>query len=170
MEQLVMNRRQAAAALAVTTLIPSLAFAAKNMGAAEKKHAERTLAAGAIALQTSKVAQQKAQNAWVKKFAGYEVAEQTTIAEVLKAAGASPSKPDESDTAAASKVEQASGAAFDIEYLTAQISGHEKLLQIQEEYIGSGKDAAHIAIAKLARGQIKEHIDLLQTIQKDLKV
>jgi hypothetical protein len=44
----------------------------------------------AIARQISKIAQDKAQNAWVKKFAGYEVAEQTTVSEVLKTAGAAP--------------------------------------------------------------------------------
>jgi putative membrane protein len=127
------------------------------------------LALGSIALQTSKIAEQKAQNAWVKKFANYEVAEQTTVAEVFKVAGATPGKSNEKDAAMVSKLEQASGAAFDIEYLTGQIEGHEKLLKIQEEYIASGKDMDHVGMTKLARGQIKEHIDLLQTIQKELK-
>jgi putative membrane protein len=45
--------------------------------------------------------------------------------------------------------------------LRAQIEGHQKLLRIQEEYLSSGKDIAHINLAKLARGQIKEHLQLL---------
>jgi putative membrane protein len=164
-----MNRRQAVT-VAIASLVPSLAFAQKaKIGAAEKKHAEMTLAAGSIALQTSKMAQQKAQNAWVRKFADYEVAEQTTIAEVLKEAGASPGKPEEKDAATVSRLEGASGAAFDIEYLSGQMEGHDRLLKMQEDYIAGGKNADHLAIAKLARGQIKEHIDLLETIQKELK-
>jgi putative membrane protein len=166
-----MNRRQAAASIAALALVPSASIAAaKAMGGPEKKHAEMTLAVGSIALQTSKIAQQKAQSAWVKRFANYEVAEQTTIAEILKDAGATPGKPNEKDAAMVSKLEQTSGAAFDIEYLTGQIEGHDKLLKIQEEYIANGKDPEQLAVAKLARGQIKEHIDLLQTIQKDIKV
>jgi putative membrane protein len=49
---------------------------ADAMGEAEQQHVKDTLATGTIALETSKIALQKAQNAWVKKFAEYEVAEQ----------------------------------------------------------------------------------------------
>jgi putative membrane protein len=87
------------------------------------------------------------------EFANYDVAEQTTMAEVLKDAGAESGKPDEKDAAIAKMLEHASGSAFDIEYLTGQIEGHAKLLKIQEDYIASGKDADHVGIAKLARGK-----------------
>jgi putative membrane protein len=165
-----MERRTLLLALLATATIPAIAHgASEKMGTAEMKHAEQTLTVGSVALDTSKVAQQKAQNAWVKKFANYEVAEQTTIAEILKQMGAAPGKPSEKHVAMLKKLQSASGPAFDAEYVSGQIEGHTELLKIQEDYIAAGKDVHHLATAKLARGQIKEHIDLLQTIQKELK-
>jgi predicted outer membrane protein len=110
----------------------------------------------------------KAKHPWVKKFAEFEVAEQETVAEVLKAAGAQPGKVDDKDTAAIKKLQEA-GDTFDRDYLAAQIDGHQKLLKIQETYISAGKDKEHVGMAKLARGQIKEHIELLKMIQKEAK-
>lgn len=168
-----MNRRNAltlvAASLAAPSLLTSTMSFAK-MSEAELEHAAQTLAAGSVALETSKVAQDKAENAWVKKFASYEVAEQSTIAEVLKSMGATPAKLTEKQTAMVAKAKEAkAGGGFDRDYVTAQIEGHNELLRIQETYISKGKDQATIGLAKLARGQIKEHLDLLATIQKDLK-
>jgi hypothetical protein len=54
------------------------------MGRAEAEHLEQTLAGGMVALQTSEIALQKAQNPKVKQFAQFERDEQTTLAEVLR--------------------------------------------------------------------------------------
>ncbi|WP_247360704.1 MULTISPECIES: DUF4142 domain-containing protein [unclassified Bradyrhizobium] len=51
------------------------------------------------------------------------------------------------------------GKEFEAAYVRAQTEGHQKLLRIQEDYLASGKDPAHINVAKLARGQIKEHVN-----------
>lgn len=166
-----MDRRNALTLLAVALAAPTVAYAKDaTMGDAEKEHAMQTLAAGSVALETSKIAEKKAEKAWVKKFAEYEVAEQTTIAEILKSMGATPAKLTEKQSAMIEKAKQATaGAAFDQGYLADQIAGHNDLLKIQDTYIGKGKNEANVNLAKLARGQIKEHIDLLQTIQKDMK-
>src|SRR3712207_5031112 len=57
---------------------------AAPMGQAEVQHLQETLATGTVALQTSEIALQKAQNPKVKQFAQFERDEQTTIAEVLR--------------------------------------------------------------------------------------
>jgi predicted outer membrane protein len=78
-----MDRRNALALLTIACVAPSLARAKEErMGEAEKEHATQTLAIGSVALQTAEVAEKNATNPWVKKFAQYEVAEQTTIAEI----------------------------------------------------------------------------------------
>jgi putative membrane protein len=172
-----MDRRHMLMALAVMAAAPTPALAQANrnastnskMGDAEMKHAQQTLTVGSVALETSRIAQKKAQNAWVKKFANYEVAEQETVAEVLKSSGASPAKMDDKHAAMMKKLQDASADAFDREYVMGQIDGHQELLRIQEQYISAGKDVAHVGMAKLARGMIREHLDLLQTIQKDMK-
>lgn len=167
-----MDRRNALTLLAIAVAVPTAARAAKQTtGEAEKEHAMQTLAVGSVALETAKVAQEKAQNAWVKRFAKYEVAEQTTIAEILKSMGATPAKLTEKQSGIIAKAKEAtSGPSFDDDFLANQLDGHRELLQIQETYIGKGKDDAAVNLSKLASAQIKEHIDLIETIRKDLKV
>jgi putative membrane protein len=160
-----MDRRTVIALLAATTTLPGAAFA-RSESSAETEHAERTLAIGTVALETSKLAQSMAKDDWVKRFANYEVAEQTTIAEVLESMGAKPEKSEKAGEAL-DKLKKSSN--FDADYVTAQLDGHQQLLKIQDDYIAAGKNRASIDISKLARAQIKEHIDLLQTIQKTLK-
>lgn len=147
-----------------------------NMGAAEQKHVTDTMAAGAMSLVASRVAVKKASDEDVKEFAEFEVAEQETIADILMAmkdpskASGKINKPSDTearqhvakdDLAALEKMEQMDGKKFDRAYIMAQIEGHQLLLRIQEDYLASGKDPAHLAVAKLARGQIKEHLQLL---------
>jgi putative membrane protein len=56
------------------------------------------------------------------------------------------------------------GADFDRAYLQAQKDGHQQLLKIQEAYIGAGKVREAVNVSKLARGQIKEHLALLDNV------
>lgn len=60
------------------------------MGEAEMKHAKETGMVGSLSLATSRVAEGKASDAMVKKFAAFEVAEQETIADVLMSMKADP--------------------------------------------------------------------------------
>ena len=154
------------------------------MGEAETKHAEETAQVGALSLATSRVATEKASDAMVKQFAEFEVAEQETISDVLMSMKADPSaaqgalkKPSEAEVEAmipASEKEKLtqlqgmSGAEFDKMYVTAQLEGHQKLLTIQEDYLKAGTNREHLSVAKLARGQIKEHITLLEDIQSKM--
>ena len=60
------------------------------------------------------------------------------------------------------------GAEFDREYLQGQVQGHRELLDAQEDYIRAGRQREHVNIAKLARGQIREHLAMLEIIQGEL--
>lgn len=185
------ERRILLTALAATAAMPAFAQTARKdsdaasggqpaaMGAAEQKHLTDTMAAGAMSLASSRVALKKVRNEDIKQFAEFEVAEQETIADVLmsvkdpsKASG-KVTKPSDAevrqlvskdDAAALEKMEQLDGKAFEQAYVKAQTDGHEKLLTIQETYLANGKLPAHLAIAKLARGQIKEHLTLLEDL------
>ena len=146
---------------------------------AETQHLADTMRVGSLALAASRIAAQKASEAGVKQFANFEVAEQETIAEVLKSLqganvttgqGKAPNAEiqghlDDKGKAALKKLQDAkAGPEFDKEYVQGQIEGHKELLSIQERYIRSGKMREQVNIAKLARGQIKEHIELLQNL------
>ncbi|WP_279356411.1 DUF4142 domain-containing protein [Methylobacterium indicum] len=198
-----LHRRLVVSAIVSAVAIPSLAGTAfaqpqggptaaatgntgARMGEAEAKHAADTLAAGSASLAASRVALTKASDEHVKQFARLEVAEQETIADVLKAMRdpaqvatgqvKPPAEPevtgqlDPKGKAMLDKLDQAkSGKAFDREYLRGQIEGHQALLKIQETYLASGKDRENLGVAKLARGQIREHLALLTEIEKALK-
>ena len=59
-----MDRRNALTLLAIATAAPTVAYAKADMGEAEKEHAMETLAVGSVALETARIAEDKAQNAW----------------------------------------------------------------------------------------------------------
>ena len=146
---------------------------------------QQTLAAGTVALQTSEIALQKAQNPKVKEFAQFERDEQTTIAEVLRSmqepaatasggaargAASAPKLPADKAKMMEQLQQAKAGAEFDRMYVQGQLQGHQELLQIQERYIQSNsRNREHTNTAKLARGHIKEHIARLQDLQKELR-
>jgi putative membrane protein len=158
------------------------AMGAARLGQAEMQHMQQTLQIGSVALETSRLAQQKARNENLKQFAGFEVEEQTTIAEILRgmmdpaataAAGAAPAGTASRDPKGAEmvqKLSQAQGEAFDREYLKGQIEGHRDLLAVQEQYLKSNaQNREHVNMVKLARGRILEHVALLEDMQKTVK-
>jgi putative membrane protein len=148
------------------------------MGQAEQQWIRETMMVGSVALQTSEIALQKAQDEDVKQFAQFERDEQQTIAEVLRsmlepagtASTANPPQPDQQHAAMIQKLQQAkAGDAFDKEYIQGQLQGHQELLQIQERFLqGRPQNREAMNAAKLARGQIKEHLVLLKDIQEGL--
>ena len=171
---------------------------AGQLGQAEVQHLQQTLATGTVALQTSEIALQKAQNPKVKQFAQFERDEQTTIAEVLRSlqepaatasAGAAGSGAAASAAAGGARaaatapeipadkakmmeeLQQAkAGAEFDRLYIQGQLQGHQELLQVQERYLQANtRNREHTNVAKLARGHIREHIAMLQEVQTELR-
>jgi predicted outer membrane protein len=144
-----------------------------GLGDAEKQHLLQTMQAGTFSLQTSKLAVNRVQQAKLREFAELEVAEQETVGDVLSAIKAAANDTsaapqfDDEQKAVLQKLQQAQGAAFDSAYLQAQVDGHHKLLQIQENYLANGKNLDGTNVAKLARGMIKEHLRLLGDLQSN---
>lgn len=166
-----MNRREAARSLmlgAVVAALPGAALAQgmRGGGDAERRHAMETLRVGSVALQSSQLAERRAMKRSVKEFAGFEVAEQTTIADIIReASGMTPPPPDPAARAMMARLMAARGAAFDAAYIRGQLDGHRELLAIQERYLADGRDPHMRHVAMLARGQIKEHIALLNDMR-----
>lgn len=156
-----------------------------QMGQAEMQHMQQTMQLGMVALETSRIALTKANNEDLKRFANFEVQEQTTLSEVLRSmmepaataatgqssAQASPMQMDASARDMMQKLQsQQTGAAFDKAYLEGQMQGHRDLLQVQERYLQSNsQNREHMNVARMARAQIREHIALLETMQKIMR-
>ncbi|MPR11240.1 DUF4142 domain-containing protein [Microvirga tunisiensis] len=156
------------------------------MTQADMQHMQQTMQLGMVALETSRIAQQKAQNADLKRFATFEVQEQTTLSEVLHSmmepAATSATGAASGTSASAMQMDAQSremiqrlqntqaGEAFDRQYLQGQMEGHSGLLQVQTQYLQSNpQNREHVNVAKMARGMITEHIALLEEIQTKMK-
>lgn len=189
-----MHRRQIlSTAVAMSALLVAPAVFAQEttkttdpekMGEAETKHAMETMKVGALSLATSRIAEKKDTGPMVAQFAMFEVAEQETIADVLKsmkmdesAAKGTVAKPSDAEVMGmldaegkqmVEKLQALSGKEFSKMYVMAQTEGHQKLLDIQEEYLKVGKNREHLNVTKLARGQIKEHLKLLADLKTEL--
>jgi putative membrane protein len=167
----------------------------QQMTQADMQHMQQTMQLGMVALETSRIAQQKAQNADLKRFATFEVQEQTTLAEVLHSmmepattsatgAAAQSSQPGAASGANAPAMQMdaqsremiqrlqntQAGEAFDRQYLQGQMEGHSALLQVQSQYLQSNpQNREHMNVAKIARAVITEHVALLEDIQTKMK-
>lgn len=185
-----------APALAQTSGSPSSAPASSGasgmsriggqMGQAEMQHMQQTMQLGMVALESSRIALNKARNEDLKRFANFEVQEQTTLSEVLRSmmdpgataatgqSGAAMQGAMQMDASARDVMQKLegrqAGAEFDKAYLQAQLQGHRDLLQVQERYLQSNsQNREHMNVARMARGQIREHIALLEAMQKTIR-
>jgi putative membrane protein len=130
----------------------------------------KTLMGGTLAKQTSQLALERATNPRVKQFAGFEIAEQTALAQVLTDTENPPPVPLDADhTAELRTLQTQSGPAFDRAYILGQITQHQSLLLTQQGYLENtnrSTDTQHIAV--LARASIQQHLVMLQEIQQML--
>lgn len=141
------------------------------------EYKRRTLAAGTFTKQASELALQKATHPRVKQFAGFEVAEQTAMGQVLTNQPSPPPAPlGDKHSAALKHLQNASGAEFDKAYVAAQIEGHSELLTIQDAFtLGKGQDTASLLatdtahIATLAKTVIQMHLTLLKELNDTVR-
>ena len=134
----------------------------------EAQYIQQTLATGTVALQTSEIATQKAQNPKVKQFAGFERDEQTTIAEVLRSiqepmatasAGAAAAASGGAASAAASGgPARAAATAPEIPADKAKM-----MEELQQAKAGAEFDRLYI------QGQLQGHQELLQVQERYLQ-
>jgi putative membrane protein len=153
----------------------------------DEQYVRETSAVGSFSLAVSRLAQEKAQTDDLKEFAQLEAAEQETLADVLKSLQNSgpidgtvkpPSDAEVEqhlDRRGREKLEQMraapAGTEFDREYLAAQATGHLELLRIQETYLNSGRNNRDfVNVAKLTRGIIKEHLQLLTDLESEIEL
>jgi putative membrane protein len=140
------------------------------LGQAEQVHANQTAMFGGASLQMADIALQKARHPRVREFARFEHDEQTTVGAVLKSMDPNlqPPRPPQDVAATIDRLKHMPpGPAFDREFVSAQIQGHEKLRGVQEDYLKSGKDLPTVNTSKLILGMINEHLTLLSDLRRD---
>jgi len=128
-----------------------------------------------LSLATSQIAVTKATNAKALEFAKFELREAIGVTTVLKEMGTQVPPMDANAKATLEKIKSAAkGAAFDKEYIKAQIANHEFLRDLAAGYIknSTGKTAMpevhgrHLAMLTL--GQFKDHVVLTKDVMQML--
>jgi putative membrane protein len=156
--------------------------APSEMSDAQRKHIKDTMAVGSLSLLLSRIAKSKVSHPLLKQFVDFEIAEQETVADILKAinTNAAPTGSvqaptdadlmqnlDDTGKASVEKLHALrAGSEFDRDYIRYEVEGHRKLLDIQEVYLKAPDNLDLTNVAKLARGMIKEHLTLLADMDK----
>ena len=131
---------------------------------------QQTLKAGNFSKQISQLAVTNANRPKVRQFAQFEVAEQTTVAQVLTGdANPPPVALDTREAEIMGQLEAQSGKDFDPHYIHSQIIGHQQLLDIQQAFLnGTMTGQEYEPIAVMARMVIQMHLTMLQDMQNEL--
>ncbi len=145
------------------------------------QHMQQTAAVGSLSLLVSREALNKVHAPKLLQFAKLEVAEQNTISDIIKGMNLPASQaqgtvvPPSDDEAKShldpdgrnnyAKLQGLSGDTFEKAYLQVEIDGHQKLLAIQNSYLSKGHNREELDLAKLAKGMIQEHLELLHDLK-----
>jgi putative membrane protein len=173
-----MNRRNAlmtlSGAMATSALmaVPRTVSAQSAMPKLDHtQYVAATLMLGTLSKEASALALQRARHPKVKQFAEFEIAEQTTMAQVLTDNNnPPPARLDSERAQALSRLTGASDKEFDTAYIRQQLTGHAELLDTQQEFLNnrpSDDDPKHIAM--LARTVIQMHITMLQDLESEIR-
>lgn len=130
--------------------------------------------AGLAEVELGKLAQTKAQNAEVKKFAGMMVTDHTKAGDELKALGKKKDfKPatemDSSHKAIMEKLKGLSGAEFDKAYVDAMVDDHEDAVDLFEGQAKDGKDPELKAFAAKTLPVLQGHLKMISDIKAKMK-
>jgi len=129
---------------------------------------------GMAEVELSKIAQTKAQNAEVKKFAQMMVTDHTKANNELKALAGKksvtlPTDLDAEHKTMAADMSKLSGAEFDKGYVDAMVADHEKDVKLFQAQADSGTDADAKAFAAKTLPTLKMHLDMIKGIQGKMK-
>jgi putative membrane protein len=127
---------------------------------------QRIVAASTFSVATSRLAAAQGSAATVKAFAGFEIAEQTSVARAMELAalpvGQVPT--DAEHAQQLRQLEALNGSEFDRMYLQGQLAGHRELLALHQRSATSGARDDRI-ISTIAIAGIEQHIAMLQGMQ-----
>lgn len=140
--------------------------AASTAGLAEqdKMFVEDAARGGIAEVEMGKLAEKKADNAEVKRFAERMVKDHEEANRKLESAakgktkGGLPTKPDEKDRMAMREAEGLSGAKFDQAYMRDQIDAHVRTVELFQREAKDGQDQELRRLAEQTLPMLQEHL------------
>ena len=140
----------------------------------DAKHMKDLAIANMAEVETGKLALEKAQDPKVKEFAQHMVDDHGKMLEEVKSLAQSknvelPSAPDAKHEKVMKKLQSASGADFDRQYMRAMVKDHRDALKLAQRTAKDAKDADLKAAAQKAAPEIRDHLKSAQQIAKTEK-
>jgi putative membrane protein len=162
----------AAVALA---LAGNAALAQQKSPAESVAFAKKVATATAFAIQSSELAQGRAQSGEVKSFAKQMLADHAEVLNGFKSAmqsanisPAAPQQPGAKQKAALLQLRKAQGPAFDRAYLTAQLAGHKEAVSVLRTYAKSGRTVQLKEFAQKTLPVVEQHQSKLMELSDHL--
>jgi putative membrane protein len=156
--------RMIAAAAAFLAIAGTAALAQQKAPAESVALARKVASANVFAIQSSELAQDRAQSSEVKSFAKQMIENHTKLGQEFKFAAQAanisppPEQPDAKQKAALSKLRSAHGPAFDRAYLAAQLAGHKQAVSLLRKYAKSGRTAQLKEVAQKTLPIEEQHL------------
>ena len=145
-----------------------------NLSSSDRSFVEKASIGGMTEVQAAKLAQSKSTNTSVKGFADRMVQDHTKAgAELQKVAMAKgvtpPGTIDASHRKDVDKLDKESSKDFDKAYVKAMVSDHKDTVSLFEKESKSGDDADLKAFASKTLPTLKEHLAMIEDIEKQMK-
>lgn len=126
-------------------------------------------------IAAGKLAQSKGQSAAVKEIGAMLIRDHTKLDAALRKLAATknvslPSAPNAEQRAAQAKLEAASGDQFDTVFVSTQLTGHMKAMQLGKDEAANGEDAATKKASAAAAPVIAHHGVMLRSAARELGV
>ena len=156
--------RMLVSAAAALVIAGSAALAQQKAPAETTAFARKVAGANAFEIQSSQLAQDRAQSGEVKSFAKQMITDHTKIGEDFKSILQSanirppPERLDAKQKAALSKLKKAMGPAFDRAYMSAQLSGHKQAVALVGKYAKSGRTPQFKELAQKTLPTLEQHL------------
>jgi putative membrane protein len=128
---------------------------------------------GNAEVEFGQLAEQKGRSAVVKDFARQMVADHSKanqqLAQLAQAANIpQPRELDEEHKAMRSRLDQLSGAEFDLAYIRGQVADHQKTAQLFEWEIGSGQEPQLKMFASQVLPIVLRHLEMARAVEYQL--
>lgn len=137
--------------------------------------AKKVANANAFAIQSSELAQDRAQSGEVKSFAKQMIADHIKVGNGFKSAMEAANislpalgQPDAKQKAALLKLRRAQGPAFDRAYLTGQLVGHKEAVSILRRYAKSGRTTQLKEFAQKTLPVVEQHLSKVTELSDHL--
>ena len=129
--------------------------------------------AGHAEISAAKMALDKSDNADVKRFAQRMIDDHSQANDKLKKIAEEknvtlPTEPNDEQKEKADELAELSGDDFDLEYMDAQISDHETVIDFFEDEVDNGADSDVVGFAKKTLPTLKSHLEMAENINDNL--